>query len=244
MKRSVVANGGRFAAVMVVALLLSACGSRVTVPKLSEEETSSFKAAGNFPDREYRIQTGDRIDIKFPFHTEMDEEALVRPDGKISIKEIGEVAVDGKTTTEIEDMLKESHSKRLKEPDVRVTIAKFAPQSVYVTGEVGQPGLIPYRKGLTPLQAIIQAGGFRDTAVIDGVILVRASSTDDKFISRSLDLEPVVEEGVPEQVLLAPRDVVYVPKTRIAEANVWVDQHITKLFPFIRGAGARFPLGF
>ena len=108
----------------------------------------------------------------------------------------------------------------------------------------GRPGLIAYRKGLTPLQAVADAGGFRETALVESVVLIRSAPQADRFISRTLDLEAVVDEGADQPLELAPRDVLYVPKTRIAQADLWVDQHVTRLFPFIRGTSTSLPLGF
>jgi protein involved in polysaccharide export with SLBB domain len=98
---------------------------------------------------------------------------------------------------------------------------------------VQKPGTIPYRTGLSPLQAIIAVGGFQTSAQTDSIILVRAAGPDEKFITRKLNLAEVIADGVREPIYLAPHDVVYVPKTQIAEANLWVKQHITDLLPFL-----------
>jgi protein involved in polysaccharide export with SLBB domain len=87
---------------------------------------------------------------------------------------------------------------------------------------------------LTPLQAIIAAGGFLPTARLDSVILVRPQAGDQPYIARKLDLERVVAGGEKEPILLTPDDVIFVPRTPIANANVWVRQHVTDLLPFLR----------
>jgi len=78
------------------------------------------------------------------------------------------------------------------------------------------------------------AGGFLPTARLDSVILVRQNGGTEPLVTRKLDLGRVLHEGDPEQVALAPQDVIYVPRTGIANANVWVRQHVTDLFPFLR----------
>lgn len=227
----------------VTLALLAACGRSITVPPLTAEEAVQFEQAGNFPDRNYRLQPGDTLDIKFPFHPEMDRKVLVREDGRISVQQVGEVQASGIGAHELEEALKKKSSKNLRDPEVRVTIREFAPRNVFVTGEVGRPGLVEYQKDLTALQAVIRAGGFLDTSLTDNVILIRAAN-DDRMISRTVNLEETVSQEMERALRLAPNDVVYVPRTKIAEADLWVDQHITRLFPFIKGAGARFPLGF
>jgi len=225
-------------------IALCACGTPGSVPKLSPEEAKRFESAGNFPHESYRIEPGDRIAIRFVYHPEMNQDAIVRPDGKIRANAVGDILVAGRSTTEVEDELEKATASRLRDPETEVSIAEYTVRSVFVTGEVAKPGPIIYRKGLTPLQAVIQAGGFRETALIDHVVLIRATDDKERFISRAMDLRDVLHHGEKESVRLAPRDVVYVPKTRIAETDLWIDQHVTRLFPFIRGTGASFPLGF
>jgi protein involved in polysaccharide export with SLBB domain len=120
-----------------------------------------------------------------------------------------------------------------------VDITRFGEKNVFVGGEVGKPGLVPYREGLSPLQAITAAGGFRTTARTDSVILVRTGEGD-AFVSRKLNLAATVTDGIKEPISLAPHDVLYVPRTPIADANLWVEQHITGLFPFLGNIGAGY----
>lgn len=227
-------------------LPLAGCGggSRIMVPPLQPEEVARFRAAANDPKGSYRIEPGDTLGIRLPFHPEMDQQALVRPDGRITANIVGDLDVAGLTTTEIEERLGQGMSDHLRDPQIEVTIARFSPKYVYVTGEVGKPGLVEYRDGLTPFQAVIDAGGFRDTALTSSVILVRSAASEKDFMTRRLNLDQSLRSGLSEPLLLAPHDVVYVPTTAIADADIWVEQHVTKLLPFLRGAGASFPLGF
>jgi protein involved in polysaccharide export with SLBB domain len=142
--------------------------------------------------------------------------------------------VAGLTTEELRRRLVEATSAQLREPEVVVRIAKFGEKTVYVGGEVNKPGLVAYARGLTPLQAVIAAGGFRDTARLDSVVLVRADRTRQDVMTRRLDMNAVLNSGAQEPLELAPSDLVYVPATGVAQANVWVRQHITDMLPFLR----------
>jgi protein involved in polysaccharide export with SLBB domain len=218
------------------------CAVPINVPPLASEEIPQFAKAGNYPDKEYRIEPGDAIQIRYTYHPDMNladaaekgRGTVVRPDGKITAVMVGEIAVAGLTIAELEKLLVERTSDRLRNPEVVVTIASFAERNIYVAGEVGRPGTVPYRKGLSPLQAIVAAGGFLDTAQKDSVILVRTGGSENNLISRKLNLAEAITDGVKEPVFLAPHDVVYVPKTSIAEADLWVKQHVTELFGFLR----------
>jgi len=221
-----------------------ACGAPINVKPLMSEDIPLLKSAGNYPDEKYIIVPEDTLQIRYVFQPEMNQEALVQPDGKITATLVGKIQVAGMTTTELERLLVERTLDQLRNPEIVVSIIRFAERNVYVGGEVGKPGLVRYRKGLTPLQAIIASGGFLETARADSVLLVRTGDSGNEAISRKLNLTESVAEGIKEPLFLAPQDVVYVPKTSIAEANLWVKQHITELFPFLRGtAGIGYRAG-
>jgi len=218
------------AAVPLFLSLLWGCGSPITVPPLSKEDILNLQTTVNSPDKDYRIEPGDAVDINYTFHPEMKQDLVVQPDGKISVALVGEMAVAGLTTDEVEKLLVERTSHRLREPEVVVSVSQFSPKGVYVSGEVGKPGVIPYRKGLTPLQAVIAAGGFLNTANGETVVLVRMGAGDD-VVTRQLNLLETLNNGAKEPLALAPNDIVYVPKTGVANANLWVKQHITDMLP-------------
>jgi protein involved in polysaccharide export with SLBB domain len=211
------------------------CGPEIKVPPLTMADVSRMQMAANYPHETYRIETGDTIQIRYTFHPEMNQEEVVRPDGKVTATMVGDINVVGMTTAELAQLLIKRTSDRLRDPEVVVEVTRFNEKTVYVGGEVGRPGIIPYRRGLSPLQAILAAGGFRDTARLDSIILVRADGQENDFISRKINLEEVIVDGSKEPIALAPHDVIFVPKTPIANANVWVRQYITDLVPFLRG---------
>jgi polysaccharide export outer membrane protein len=145
------------------------------------------------------------------------------------------------TPEQLETLLVGRTADQLRTPEVVVGITRFGEKNVFVGGEVGKPGLVPYRKGLTPLQAIIAAGGFRTTARTDSVILIRTGEGD-AFVSRKLNLATMVTDGIKEPISLAPHDILYVPRTEVSEANLWVDQYITRMIPFLGNVGASYRL--
>lgn len=225
----------------VAALTVAGCGPTIDVATLSADDAVRMQTAADGVERSYRISPGDTLQIRYPFHPEMDQETLVQPDGRITAAGIGPLVVGGLTAWQLETVLRETSSKRLRDPEVVVTLRQVGEKTVYVGGEVGRPGTLPFRKGLTPLQAIIAAGGFRDTSRPDSVILVRAVDAEGEFIARKIDLAQVVTNGTREPITLAPHDIIFVPRTPIANANLWVRQWITELFPFIRGTSLPTP---
>jgi protein involved in polysaccharide export with SLBB domain len=219
--------------------LLCSCSTSLTIPPLTSKDIPQLKAAGNYPERQYRLEPGDTITIAFPFQPEMDQgETIVPPDGKITLPLVGEVIVTDKTTAELEKFLVKHTSDRLRNPEVVVSVTSFAPKTVYVGGEVLKAGEIPYFKGLTPLQAIVTAGGFLETAKPDSVVLIRPGDQSSRqVLARTIDLASTLATGAREPLSLAPHDVLFVPRTSIANADLWVQQHMIDLVPFFRGTG-------
>lgn len=186
---------------------------------------------------EYRLQAGDRLNVKFPYHGRSNQELPVRPDGKITLDVTGDIVAEGLTPHELEELIKQKASGRLKEPEVIVIVTSTGNRKAYVGGEVGKPGYVAVDEGMTPLQAVLAAGGFKDTAKKDSVLYI-ARGADGSYHSSRVDLNDVVRNGAPETVRLSGNDIVFVPATRIANANAFVDQYIRKLMPVDSRAGA------
>ena len=62
-------------------LALWGCGVPITVPPLEPQEVAAMEAAGNFPHKGYRLEPGDKINIVYTFHREMNQAEEIRPDG-------------------------------------------------------------------------------------------------------------------------------------------------------------------
>jgi polysaccharide biosynthesis/export protein PslD len=228
---------------LVVPSLLVGCGPSITLERLSPKDIASIRAAGGPSAQSYALEPGDTIAITYMYHPEMNQvEETIRPDGRITANLVGELQVGGMTTAQLQHALVQATSDRLRGPQVNVRIVKHAERHVYVGGEVEKPGMVPYQRGLTAMQAVIAAGGFRNTARVETVVLVRTDPSGQALLSRTLDLQEAVTKGVPDTLTLTPRDVLFVPRSRIAEADLWVSQHITELFPFFRGTSLPLPL--
>ena len=188
---------------------------------------------------EYLIQPGDQLDIKFFYNPELNETVSVRPDGKISLQLLDDVQAAGLSPSQLDDFLTLEYGKELKKPVVTVIVRSFTGQRVYVGGEVNKQGLINLTGGMTPLQAIFDAGGFKETAKLEGTIIIR-KGPDNRPIPMPMDLKKALYGGTDGAGFqLQPYDIVYVPKTFIAEANKFVNQYIERLLLF-RGVSLGF----
>jgi len=186
---------------------------------------------------DYIIQLGDVIDVKIFGHKELNEKMRVRPDGKISLQLMGETRAVGLTPSELGEIIKTKYSKWFYHLNVAVIVQDFAGYKVYVGGEVKIPGLVTTFGNIPALEAIFMSGGFKDTAHPESVIIIRKGSDNQPHV-RKLNLTAAISGKASEQnLLLKPFDVLYVPKSAVAKANLFVEQYITKMLPGSLHAG-------
>lgn len=182
---------------------------------------------------DYRIGAGDDIEVKLPFNAGYNDRVLVGPDGRFTLPLVGEVQAEGQTVRQLTDDLNRRFAKDLADPRVQVAVRAYASQRVFVGGEVNNPGLymMPGRIGV--MEAILMANGFQDTARTSEVALIRRGP-DGTPMLRTIDVDAFVGGKVPD-VPLHAFDVVFVPKSTIAEVDQFVDQFINRVVPFQRG---------
>ena len=186
---------------------------------------------------ELRLVIGDEVRITLPFYEDEDVTTIVAPDGNIYLELIGAVSADGRTPTSLESDLEARYAEFLRFPDVGVVPSAFASRQVFVGGEVKNPGVYPLAGPTGVLEAVYQAGGFLDTARQNNVALIRRGPNRLPML-RYLDLASFSKDGVPtENTLLAPFDIVVVPKSNIAKVNLFVEQYINNVVPFSHNFG-------
>jgi polysaccharide export outer membrane protein len=226
--------GRRLVAVLALLVPAAACQSAHTVaPPLPGPP---YHAAKPGPAPGVRLRSGDVIEIKFAYAAQFDQTETVRPDGKIELPLAGEVVVQGKTPAQLREELMKRYSVQLKHPQLAVIVRGLYERRVYVGGEVKKPGPVLMPGEMTALEAVMDAGGFkRETAEAGNVVVVR--NIDGHMIGMTIDLRGALKGEKTTPFSLEPRDIVYVPRTRIANLDLWIEQHLWKLLPPI-GVGA------
>jgi polysaccharide export outer membrane protein len=181
-------------------------------------------------DAPYRIKVGDTLDIRFYKTPELNVEVPVRSDGMISLELLGDVRAAGLPPHELATGLTERYGEELTDPRVTVIVRGFGGQ-VFVQGDgIARPAAVPYSDGLTTLQAIAGAGGMNDMARRSNVVLIRREAGEWK--GYTLDLrKPLMGEDFTQDVMLQASDIIYVPRKRISNVNLFVRQYIRDNFP-------------
>lgn len=213
---------------LVVSLFLTSCAS-VAQDSVNADFVKSHPSS--YPMKEYIIQPGDQLDIKFFYNPELNEMVNVRPDGRISLQLAPEIMAAGSTPAQLRDILAKSYAKELANPGITVIVRTFSSQKVYVDGEVTRAGMVNLVGPMTVLQSIAEAGGFKETAKPKEVIVIRKGANN-KPLTIAVNLEAArTGEDKSQDITLAPFDIVYVPRSGIANVNLFVDQYIRRMIP-------------
>ena len=189
----------------------------------------------------YVLQIGDEIEVKVFQIPELQDTVRIRSDGRISVLLLDDIESAGMTTAQLDAVLTERYAEFYRDPQVTVIVRGSANLKVYVGGEVAAPGLLALHGELTALGAIVRAGGFRDSANRTSVILLRKGPDNNPVVMR-INLKDVIHEGAADAPL-RPFDVVYVPRTFIAKANLFVKQYFRDLLPLSTNANFTWIMG-
>lgn len=198
-------------ALIVSAALMVGCAAR---PAMTEEEsallTPPMSIAG-----EYRIGVDDRVQVSVWRNPDLSVIVPVRPDGRISVPLIGDVAAGGKTAPELAALIKAKLATYVRDPFVTVIITELRSHEflsrVRVTGAVRTPRTIPYRPGMTVLDVVLEAGGVNDFAAANRTKLYRTSEGKARVFD--IDLGDILKRGqLQTNVKLVPGDVITVPE--------------------------------
>lgn len=193
--------------VFAAAALLAGCSSQPAtvkkpdMPKVSEQE--------------YEIGVGDQLSVAVWKSPELSVVVPVRPDGKISVPLIGDVAAAGQTTRAISRSLSQGFNEYVR--NAQVTVIVLDPASgeylrrVRVTGAVNAPLSLPHQQGITVLDLVLESGGLTEFANGNKARLYR--KVGDKIEVYPILLNDILQKGeLDTNYTLAPADIVTVPE--------------------------------
>jgi protein involved in polysaccharide export with SLBB domain len=216
--------------ILALAVLLTAAGCSPTLDS-AVDRPAAFAPWTDVAE-EYRFRPGDEMDVRLLYNPEISDRVRVAPDGRISLALIGSVQAEGKTVDQLGADLRTKFAKEVRRPDVLVIGRQFESQRIFIGGEVTTPGVITVPGRLGVLEAILTVGGFRDTAWLSQVVLIRRSQNGQPML-RTVDLNALITTGQKsEDVPLQPYDIVFVPRTPIADIDLFVTKYIRGVLPF------------
>ena len=159
---------------------------------------------------DYTIGIDDVLHVIVWDNKELEQDVIVRPDGKISYPLAGEIHVQGLTVPKLTEILKERLGASVKNPNVSVMVKEIRSFRVYFVGKVAKAGVYPIKAGTPLLQALTLAGGTSDGADLPSAYVIRGETKipvdlrrliQDGDLSRNLKLETEDTIVVPEIVI-------------------------------------------
>ena len=190
-------------------LLLAACAT--TMPGTAPPQVDPAAQAVSV----YRIGVDDILQVSVWHNPDLDAKVPVRPDGMISVPLIGDVMAGGKTPEEVSAEIADKLKTYVRDPQVAVILTELRSHEylsrVRVTGAVRQPVSVPYRQGMTVLDAVLAAGGTTDFAAGDRTELYRKEG--EATHAYPVRLDRILQKGdLSTNYPAQPGDVITVPE--------------------------------
>ncbi len=163
----------------------------------------------------YVISTGDELQIFVWKNPDLSTTTPVRPDGKITTPLLQDVQAQGKTPLQLSADLTTALATYIRDPMVTVVVRSFsAPGSeaaIRVIGTAMEPKTVPYRKGITALDVMIQLGGLPVYASGNKSVMLRTENGAVRTLP--LRLNDLMKKGdLQANVTLMPGDVIRIPE--------------------------------
>ena len=178
--------------------------ARLAVPR----DISIARAAQSVPQDEHPFILGaeDMITILVYGSAEFSGAHLVRPDGKITLPFLGDVAAAGLSPIELGNVIRDRLKKYLVEPDVSVSVNAVNSKRFYIQGEVNKTGAFPLLVPTKVLEALVNAGGFRDFANQKNIVIMRMTGERLSFNYK----EVIKGKKMDQNIYLKPGDIIIV----------------------------------
>jgi protein involved in polysaccharide export with SLBB domain len=172
----------------------------------------------------YTVGIGDVLTIRLREGIKLSEfDATVMSTGTIVISFI-EVKAAGHTIPEIREQAQQELGKYVRDFSVDLIPKEWREKKIIVLGEVEKPGVYNFSAGMTTVQAVALAGGFKNTAVLSDTRIVRGNLDNPELIQ--VDLHKTAKGKDTKDILLAQNDVIYVPRSAIGDWNNFINLYI------------------
>jgi polysaccharide biosynthesis/export protein len=162
------------------------------------------------PPVDYQIGAGDVLQIFVWKEADLTKEVTVRLDGRVTVPLLGDVDAAGRSPQQLSEELARSFGKFVEAPRVTVGVNRANSTRFYVVGLVGKPGEFQLSGSTTVLQGLALAGGFREYAKTESILIIRQEPGGQRAIPVNYKR---IEDGkdIGQNVLLRPGDTIVVP---------------------------------
>jgi polysaccharide biosynthesis/export protein len=146
----------------------------------------------------------------------------IPPNGRISLSLIpGGVFVNGKTTAEVEEILKKRYDEFIINPDISVSLDKAMSYRYSVIGDIGQPGVRLMTRRLTVTEALAEAGGVLSTGDKSKVFVLRRKP-DGQMTQIPVNIAAIYKGKALDNTYLVSGDQIVVPGNKMKKFREWM----------------------
>ena len=194
--------------VLVLAVLLAACGARSFDPAI-------YKAEPDPRNKELVLGVGDVLEIRVWEQKDLNADPTIRPDGTITMPLVGDLPAAGDTPSALKAKIKKALESYLKLPagnEITVAVKAWKSYRFTLEGEVGKPGVYTSDGYVTVGEAIAMGGGLTRFARRDGVTLLRTTPKSGKVRQIPLDYDALASgKRLDMNIWVLPGDTIWVP---------------------------------
>jgi polysaccharide biosynthesis/export protein len=158
----------------------------------------------------YVIGPEDVLTIVVWREKDMTTDAVVRPDGKITLPLLNDLTAAGLTPDQLRAAIEKAASKYMAEPNATVIVKAINSRKVHILGNVGKAGTYPLTGDMTVLQLIASAGGLQEYADEKHITVMRKEDGKDRVFKFNYK-DVIHQKKLQQNIVLKPGDTVIVP---------------------------------
>ena len=203
--------GMRIVLLVAACVVLAACQSSGSSSAPPEIDPSFFETESEV----YRIGVGDLLTVNVWGNPDLSLQVPVRPDGFITLPLTGDIHAADLDAEGLAQEITTLLSQHVRNPQVAVIVSQVNSTEymsrVRVTGAVQTPRSIPYARGMSVLDAVLEAGGVNEVASANRAKLYR--EIDGELVELDIYLDDILLRGqLSTNYPIRPGDVITVPE--------------------------------
>jgi polysaccharide biosynthesis/export protein len=212
----------KYRKLLPIVLLLLLAGVLSVPAQTNAEKPADAPQLKDFRGKRYRLNPGDVLEVIYRYTPEFNQTVTIHPDGFIVLEIVGELEIGELTLEEARQAIIKKATERLKDPEITLLLKEFQKPYYIVAGEVLQPGKFVMNEEITALQAVMMAGGFKESAKVSQVLVFRkinrefaeVKTIDLKKIRKTTDLE--------KDLALETGDIIFIPPNKFSKFEKYI----------------------
>ena len=201
-----------FVLIGIVGVTAAVASAQSKPPAINPINESAQEKSSLIVTTDYIIGPEDVLDITVWKNADLSKTVQVRPDGRISLPLIGDVAAVSRTSAQLTEEISTRLKAYMENPTVSIVVKEVNSYAIFVLGEVVKPGRYPLKSKTTLLQAVTLASGFTPVASRNKIVIFRFAKDGDPLMKIKASYDDIVlRDGTNQNIELKPGDTIVVP---------------------------------